>query len=85
MCAVRSWTCKTDYQIRNNTCRRAMIATCLMSEAQDRSLSLGEKLTLRLHLTMCSGCLNYDRQIAFLHKICQHHPAHPPSDKETSA
>lgn len=58
-------------------------ATRLMSAARDRSLSLGERFSLRLHLTMCSGCLNYDQQIAFLHKVCQHHPAHPPPDQET--
>lgn len=57
-------------------------ATRLMSEARDRNLSLGEKLSLRIHLTMCSGCLNYDRQIAFLHTICQRHSAHPPPNTE---
>lgn len=58
-------------------------ATRLISAARDRNLSLGERLSLRLHLMMCSGCLNYDQQINFLHEICRHHPAHPPPDKET--
>lgn len=57
-------------------------ATRLMSAAQDRDLSLGERLSLRIHLMMCSGCLNYDQQIAFLREVCRQHPAHPPPDKE---
>ncbi|MES2408315.1 MAG: zf-HC2 domain-containing protein [Pseudomonadota bacterium] len=40
--------------------------TRLVSEAQDRPLSLGEKLSLRTHLLMCSGCRNYEKNIASL-------------------
>ena len=41
-------------------------ATVLMSQSQDRKLGLKEKLNLRLHLLMCKGCRNFDRQMAFL-------------------
>ncbi len=44
-------------------------ATHLMSEAQDRALPLGERLPLRLHLLMCTGCRNYGKQLDFLRAV----------------
>jgi len=41
-------------------------ATRLMSEAQERPLSLREKVALKLHLLICSGCKNFSLQIPFL-------------------
>lgn len=41
-------------------------ATRLISESQDRKLSLLEKMPLRLHLLMCSGCKNFSKQLPFL-------------------
>ncbi len=38
-------------------------ATRLMSEAQDRPLTLTEGLSLRLHIMMCSGCHNFKGQM----------------------
>lgn len=38
-------------------------ATRLMSEAQERSLSITERMSLRLHLIMCSGCHNFKNQM----------------------
>ena len=38
-------------------------ATRLMSESQERSLSMREKATLQLHTAMCSGCRNFGRQM----------------------
>ena len=43
--------------------------TRLVSEAQDRPLTLGEKLSLRTHLFMCSGCRNYEKNITSLRLI----------------
>lgn len=40
--------------------------TRLVSEAQDRPLTLGEKLSLRTHLMMCSGCRNYEKNLPSL-------------------
>lgn len=34
-------------------------ATQLMSERYERTLSLRERLTLKVHTAMCSGCANY--------------------------
>ena len=42
------------------TCKQA---TKVMSQAQDRPLSLKERINLRLHLMMCSGCSNFREQM----------------------
>lgn len=44
-------------------CRQA---TRLISESQDRALSLPEKLVLKMHVMMCSGCKNFSLQVPFL-------------------
>lgn len=41
-------------------------ATRLMSEAQERPLSITERISLRLHLIMCSGCHNFKDQMGAL-------------------
>jgi len=41
-------------------------ATRLVSEAQERRLSVPEKMGLNVHLMMCSGCRNFSQQIPFL-------------------
>ncbi len=46
-------------------CRQA---TQLMSLRMDRKLGVRQKLGLRLHLMMCSGCRNFDRQMDFLRR-----------------
>lgn len=44
-------------------------ATRLMSEAQERKLSLKEKSALEVHRMMCSGCRNFGKQMQVLHEI----------------
>lgn len=46
-------------------------ATRLLSEAQDRKLVLPEKLRLEIHMAMCSGCMNYRKQMSFLRAACR--------------
>lgn len=41
-------------------------ATRLISESQERVLSLPEKMTLKIHLMMCSGCKNFSQQVPFI-------------------
>lgn len=41
-------------------------ATRLISESQDRALSLSEKMALKVHVMMCAGCKNFSLQIPFL-------------------
>ena len=43
-------------------------ATKLISESQERSLTLPEKMSLKVHVMMCSGCKNFSLQVPFLSK-----------------
>ncbi len=43
-------------------------ATRLMSLKQDRRLTLRERMSLRLHLSMCGACRQCDRQFTLLHR-----------------
>lgn len=54
------------------TCKEV---THLLSDAQDRPLTLGERLSLRMHLLICTGCANFRRQMDFLRAACRRHPA----------
>lgn len=43
-------------------------ATKLVSETQERDLRLAERVSLRMHLMMCSGCRNFERQMPVLRR-----------------
>lgn len=43
----------------------------LVSQGLDRRLGAGERLRLRLHLAICEGCRNLERQMDFLRKAIQ--------------
>ncbi len=43
-------------------------ASRLLSQRQDRELSVGERLSLRVHLAMCAGCVQVSDQVDFLRK-----------------
>jgi hypothetical protein len=45
--------------------------TELCSMELERSLPLGEKVSLQMHLMMCSGCTNYRRQMKTLRQVMQ--------------
>jgi hypothetical protein len=47
------------------SCREA---TRLVSQGLDRELALGERIALRVHLAICAGCRNVDRQLSFLRR-----------------
>lgn len=38
-------------------------ATFLMSQSRERTLSFSERMKLRLHVGMCRGCANFERQL----------------------
>jgi len=40
----------------------------LISEGLDRDLSIYERLLMRLHLTVCDACTNFDGQMALMRK-----------------
>lgn len=44
-------------------------AAGLCSDALDRPLGLRERLSLRMHLMMCSSCTNFEDQMAHLRAI----------------
>ena len=48
-----------------------LIPTCretseLLSQAQDRALTLREKVLVHVHLPLCNGCRNFRAQLAFM-------------------
>lgn len=45
--------------------------THLLSDSQDRKLTIRERINLEMHLAMCKGCSNYRKQMEFLHKACR--------------
>lgn len=50
-----------------------MILSCkeaarLVSQRLDRDLGFGERVMLRVHLTICDGCTNFKDQVAFLRR-----------------
>jgi hypothetical protein len=49
----------------NISCKEA---SRLMSQAQDRELSLGERATLQVHLAICRGCRAVSAQFQFLRR-----------------
>lgn len=55
------------------TCKEV---TQLLSQAQDRKLGLGERISLEMHLAMCRGCTNFKSQINFLREACRRYTGH---------
>jgi hypothetical protein len=43
-------------------------ASQLASDAQERPLSLGEKINVYLHLLICKPCVNFNKQLEFMHR-----------------
>ena len=43
-------------------------ATRLASDAQERPLTFNEKVSLKIHTMMCSGCRNFENSINTLRK-----------------
>ncbi|HCG77732.1 MULTISPECIES: zf-HC2 domain-containing protein [Thalassolituus] len=46
-------------------------ATRLLSEGQDRTLTFPEKMNLKVHTAMCSGCREFGRQLGSLRTLIQ--------------
>lgn len=47
--------------------------THLVSEAQDRQLTMAERVRIEMHLAICQGCANFRKQMAFLRRACRHY------------
>ncbi|MFZ5523534.1 MAG: zf-HC2 domain-containing protein [Pseudomonadota bacterium] len=48
--------------------------TELLSQAQERPVTLREKMAMRMHLLMCDGCRNFEKQLAFIRKAVRELP-----------
>jgi hypothetical protein len=43
-------------------------AARLVSQGLDRKLGFGERVMLRVHLSICDGCTNFRKQVDFLRR-----------------
>jgi len=55
----------------NLSCREA---SRLISESRDRDLALGERVTLRIHLGLCTACTRFTKQLDFLREAMKRYP-----------
>lgn len=46
-------------------------ATKLLSDAQERKLTLNEKTSVKIHVMMCSGCRNFGSQMGDLRDLAR--------------
>lgn len=46
-------------------------ATELMSQSLDRKLTLKERTALKLHLLICTGCDNCNKQMGLIHQAME--------------
>ena len=53
------------------TCKEA---SRLQSQAQDRALTVGERLSLRMHTAVCDACTRVARQMEFLRRALREYP-----------
>lgn len=51
----------------NRTCRDV---TRLVLEGQERTLSLGERIGVRMHMWICAACPVFERQVHFMRSAC---------------
>ena len=51
------------------TCKHV---TRLLSESEDRTLTFSERMGLRLHWLLCSGCRHYGEQLQVVRMVCHH-------------
>ena len=45
--------------------------TRLLSESQERTLTLQERISLKMHGMMCSGCRNFEKQMHTLRQVAR--------------
>lgn len=48
--------------------------TELLSQSYDRPITLRERIAMRMHLLMCRGCRNFEKQLAFIRKATRELP-----------
>jgi hypothetical protein len=60
------------------TCKEA---SRLQSQALDRPLTFGERLSLRLHTAVCDACTRVEKQLAFLRRAMREYPGPDRDDR----
>jgi hypothetical protein len=60
------------------TCKEA---SRLQSQGLDRTLTLPERISLRLHTTVCDACTRVGRQLAFLRRALREYPGPDHDDR----
>ena len=48
--------------------------TELLSQSYDRPITLRERFAMRMHLMMCRGCRNFEKQLIFIRKAARELP-----------
>ncbi|MDD2686067.1 MAG: hypothetical protein PHY62_07905 [Gallionella sp.] len=48
--------------------------TELLSQSYERPVTLGERIAMRMHLLMCRGCRNFEKQLVFIRKAARELP-----------
>ncbi len=48
--------------------------TELLSQSLERPLTWRERMAMRMHLMMCRGCRNFEKQLAFIRKAARELP-----------
>jgi hypothetical protein len=48
-------------------------ASRLVSQRQDANLSFWQRITLQLHLSVCTACTRFEQQIRFLRTAMRRH------------
>lgn len=49
-------------------------ASRLISDGMDRRLSIPERISLRLHVSICDACTRFTSQVAFLRRALRAYP-----------
>lgn len=46
----------------------------LLSQAMDRPVTFRERIAMKMHLVMCRGCRNFEKQLEFIRKAAREMP-----------
>lgn len=57
-------------------------ATRLMSEAQEHTLTVPQRMSLKMHTLMCKGCKNFETQMDVLRKISKSYVDKPDDESQ---
>jgi hypothetical protein len=67
-------------EIEMLTCKQA---SRLISQRQDRALTVGERLSLRAHLAICAACARVSEQVDFLRRALARYAGRDSGPDET--